>query len=124
MEIEKSDDYKVYMYEWHSPLNGKCRVCLAGSVLANTCKFPKDSELDWGGSPKDTTNKLDALEELRIGDPRVAYHALYGSWPEDELYKKLIKRSKEHPICQYEDDPRKFKFQLRFLAKFLKKLGI
>lgn len=63
--------YTVSMYRWHEP-NGKCTVCLAGSVMARTLE--RDPSDDCGPTSFDdarTRDRLYALNFLRQGD--IAY---------------------------------------------------
>lgn len=55
--------YVVNMGRWHEHDDGKCSVCLAGSLLAKTMKIPDDVNLDVEG---DRVMRFDtaALAEL------------------------------------------------------------
>lgn len=76
--IEKNKNYKFDMGEWHLPKfdntgkpTGKCTVCLAGAVIANTLKVSPKVEknpydLEYEGH-RDTCLKLRKIDELRGG---------------------------------------------------------
>ena len=66
--------YEIYMNSWHEPaLNskyGKCAVCLAGAVMANTLDVPIQKAVapyeDKYFTPHDS-KRLDALDSFRSG---------------------------------------------------------
>ncbi len=72
--------YVISMGEWHEPLdNGKCAVCLAGSVLAKSLRLPIREdycERATGG----ITAQLDALDALRGGGVEAAWRILRDVW--------------------------------------------
>lgn len=89
-KVEADPRYKVNMSKWHEP-NGKCSVCLAGSVIAKTLKVnPGNYITPYGQTLKDTevvfsyeTDKaLLALNSLRRGDILLALSRL-GHWRPD-----------------------------------------
>lgn len=65
-KVEADPRYEVDMNTWHEP-NGKCRVCLAGSVMACTLGAPIDECLFYDSINDDATPKLYALNMLRCG---------------------------------------------------------
>lgn len=74
VKAEKSPKCEVNMTTWLSErANGKCAVCLAGSVMRMEFSATTNSDFervleahgDWGSS---LGNRLDALNELRRGD--------------------------------------------------------
>ncbi len=73
---EADPHYRVDMGVWHTPtkrffgLMNACKVCFAGSVMAQTCKIP----MEWGGAEvrdgfsRADWRKFDALNAFRLGD--------------------------------------------------------
>ena len=78
IKVRADPRYEVYMTDWHWPShNGKCRVCLAGSVLAKSFELDPAQKVVWGTDiDKETQNKLMALNELRCGYIEDAYREL------------------------------------------------
>ena len=69
-DIIKADPrYQIDMGEWHRP-NGKCRVCLAGSVMANTLKTPINENIysTHEIESEEWAIALDQLDEARMFD--------------------------------------------------------
>jgi len=93
------DRYTPTAITWHrpDPLENKCMVCLAGSVIAGTlgCEIKASIEIVTSDNdePQSTaiTDKrwrhaLWALDAARGGDWLDAFKALHGCYPEGELY--------------------------------------
>jgi hypothetical protein len=76
--VEKDPNYKVVMSVWHTSYDSSCAVCLAGSVLAKTCNFPRTRSYIHLGEPASTfKNKLAAIDWLRVGEIGIAFNFLY-----------------------------------------------
>jgi hypothetical protein len=81
-DLEKTvampEKYEINMQIWHQPDSDdkKCYVCLAGSVLAQTCKVPWETD-GWENliSSKDE-NKIYALNLFRVGEYEAALEYL------------------------------------------------
>lgn len=82
-KVEANPLYSVYMYDWHLPSkplrNGEvvpCNVCMAGAVMAGTLGAAITDELTpshyrympAAAFAMGTTEKLQALDDLRRGD--------------------------------------------------------
>jgi len=68
-KVEKDPRYVVDMRRWHNPISGQCHVCLAGSILAKTMKYPVDRFVPQVLYGKDILdNKLMAIDCFRRGD--------------------------------------------------------
>ena len=66
-KCHNSPDYIVDMEIWHRPLSGKCTVCLAGAVMAQTLESNKTMMLSPAKFDQDTYSKLHALDYFRSG---------------------------------------------------------
>jgi hypothetical protein len=117
--VEKNPAYRIDMGAWHEPYDGKCSVCLAGAVIAQTCKIKNDRYIypnrDVFG--KSTTNKLMALDDFREGS---VYGGLTGCGVAEERALKF----KDWNVVSYIDHPKEFKSQMRRMATNLKRAGL
>lgn len=89
-KVLEDDRYAINMSSWHAPGpdgDDRCHVCLAGSVLAKTFQLGLDVDADtfetrvW--SDERLSDRLHALDDLRLGDIRRAYYSLNdddGTW--------------------------------------------
>lgn len=80
-KVESDPRYVVDMGAWHSP-NGKCRVCLAGAVMAGKLGVTPDQSMTPSRLPE--ALKLRALDFLRVGEIDLAlrtlgYYARFGT---------------------------------------------
>jgi hypothetical protein len=70
---EADPRYKVTMKAcWHTPVDGKCKVCLAGAVMAKRLYAPSDRDittLNYAYDPH-TRKRLLALDDFRSGNIR------------------------------------------------------
>ena len=66
-KCEESDAYKINMNIWHAGGMEPCRVCWAGSVMAQTLDMPVEQTFDPEDFSPDTRRKLRALNEFRVG---------------------------------------------------------
>lgn len=115
-KCERSPKYKVEMAYWHDP-NGKCKVCLAGSVMAkslgvgpNQQLHPQDLE------DADTQRKLFALNAFRVG-------GIHGGLEEMGI-KRPITLPMTVPREFYKENSTKFKVFMRGVATMLAKEGL
>ena len=112
-KVEKDDNYRVDMDNWHNSMEGICYVCLAGAVMAKTLKIDKevnfhpDLEEDF-----DIYKKLYALDSLRMGYLKLA---------SKDLEFQLPKGMKDIPITDYHISQKRFKKGIRKLIRKLKK---
>jgi len=65
--VERLPQYKVDMEAWHEPRRGRCRVCLAGAVMARTLNVPADQIRYPFDFPHDIEVQLAALNKFRVG---------------------------------------------------------
>lgn len=86
--IEKNKNYKFNMGKWHYPEynfktnknDGKCSVCMAGAIIANTFKVSSKKQFSpFDFEDIDTTIKLQKVDELRSG------HISYSGKDEDRI---------------------------------------
>lgn len=109
-KVERSEKYKVDMGNWHGPgRDGRCHVCLAGSVMAKTLKYnPDDPVIPVCGYGDGTGDKLHALDNFREG---LINHGLSNlSLPETPWFN-----TRRH-ICRYEDNREAFFRDMNDLA--------
>ena len=76
--VEASSDYEIDMARWHryTSRDGKCHVCLAGSILAYTYRVGKDFEILVDEIHPDIYRKFLAIDALREGNVWTAYRYL------------------------------------------------
>jgi len=115
-----SEVYEINMEFWHNPHNNKCKVCLAGAVMAQTLEaspyaFIGPSEFDDDYEEENIQAKLFALDLLRSGETKDAFTELNQETPDKSLYRK---------ITPYEDSPEKFKQEMIILAADLQEAGL
>ena len=66
-KVAEDQDYEIDMMEWHRPEeNGKCAVCLAGSVIAGTLQHPKDKGFLFSNLSGADRRALHWLNDLRF----------------------------------------------------------
>jgi hypothetical protein len=111
-KVEKDERYRVDMEAWHTPLNGKCRVCLAGSVIAQTFLTPVDKYTLGTRSEvgQEWSDAFDALNAVRLNDRSAIRAAGY-------------KCSPPKKIRSYKRNPKLFKSDLRQLISDLREVG-
>jgi len=101
--------YRVYMGTWHEREGGKCMVCLAGSVIAQT--FGASPAVDSEPSDFEHKDKLIALNYFRDSYYERAFETLdlhapdASGWPE---------------ITPYDVNPEQFRADMQALALRLK----
>ena len=85
--INKDPNYEINMSTWHYQKGELelCEVCLAGSLLAKTFKFPIS---------EDTMDKLKAINSIRWGDLVQALHEL-GLTKEQEAINEITNITKQ-----------------------------
>lgn len=111
---ERSPKYEIDMGDWHRP-NGKCLVCLAGSVMAKTLEAPMHKRW-WPKDFPDQGGKLIALDRFRRGDVDIAFEAL-------GFHYSAADRLTYRSICPYSRDPKQFRKDMFKLARDLEKAG-
>ena len=90
--VEKDPNYGIDMGNWHRKEKGQCYVCLAGSLLAKTFKYPKihiDCLEDEMSSIEITeiAGKLQAIDCIRIGELKSALQHLGHTKEEEAIYE-------------------------------------
>jgi hypothetical protein len=93
-KAEKSKHYIISMNNWHKPTDYKqCMICLAGSVMAYTLHYNKqtnyDTLADHNKVPKNHNRKFNALNDLRTGWIDQAYRSLKNRPPGPKTTQKL-----------------------------------
>ena len=83
--------YLPHFGYWHRPLdNGKCQVCLAGSVLARSLGFPTTSIVSTSILSSELQRKMDAINAMRHGNWLFAYDLIYSSRPDPATLNTLL----------------------------------
>ena len=110
---EKDPRYMIDMGEWHTPTNGKCMVCLAGAVMAQTIGVPLSYPIPVTNNPK-----FLALNQVRTGHVGFALDLLETtSFPGYDP-------GWFQPIGSYRANPFGFKQTLRDLVLELREKGL
>lgn len=124
---EKDGAYRIEMGLWHlstSYHDGKCAVCFAGAVMANTLKIPSNVNVDPYDFPLSIRNKLLALDRFRTGAVREGLFALLGGKAVRALDLDGLPAVLPPNIPRYELSPILFKIALRELADSLERVGL
>ena len=120
--------YTPMWMTWHRPrpTDGKCMVCLAGSVIAGTLGCAAEMSIDIAtresADPESETisdpawsRALWALDSAREGDWTAAFRALHHGYPDDDMYDAL--RAVPAPACSEFNDWDKLDAHLESLAE-------
>ncbi len=92
--------------------DGKCAVCLAGSVLAQSCQIPADKLMDDEVYLSDEENTLvEVVDSLRTGDLE-----------EISYFTHRISKLADRFIPDYEDSPKEFRAAMKELIADLRAL--
>ena len=128
-KCEADDDYVVDMDVYHepSPNEGTCRVCLAGSVMAQTLDTPRDVDRVpvWYLDSRDMRRwgtALSALNRARLGDLLGAIREMGFPVP-DSYFTNVSLSSRAIRIPRYSDSPSAFRTALKDSAEYLEGLG-
>ena len=106
--------FKIKMGTWFTP-NGKCAVCFAGSVMAQSCGVGSKREVFPGDFDVDTNNKLIALDAVRAG---------YVGSALDDLGRSLPPGlTGQYPVVEYHHGPKVWRKQMETIAALLKAAG-
>lgn len=112
--VEKTPAYRIDMDQWYTPYNDKFYlVCLAGAVMVNTLKIPKNK--NFGPDDTEYGDLLKALDRFRRGDIESAFLYLKLDIPES------IPNNVDLPEYKYE--PIEFIQEMNKLADLLEKMG-
>jgi hypothetical protein len=122
-KVEASNDvYIVNMNYYHGKFEdeatdrrhrSRCRVCLAGAVMASTLEVPPDDTkfpMDFGCSDG---KRLMALNDIRSGFVEAALDRINQSWA----------GSSEYHVPEYKQNPTGFKSAIRVIAADLAAAG-
>jgi hypothetical protein len=122
-QVENDPNYRVTMGLWHQPDGCVCCVCLAGSVLAKTCKVPPSKYIDALWLRDALYAKMYALDSFRVGRVLRGLRAmLEDQWgPADE---ERYKGYEQVVMCDYHTSPELFKNDIRRLIKRLQGDGL
>ena len=105
-EVKKDKRYKVEPLMWHKPewfadeKNRRCRVCLAGAVMAKFLNTKIDKEYIISDFSPSIRKKLSFLDDLRVGNVFTANDFLLFSNPKN--YSKANKNKYFHYNNLYE----------------------
>jgi hypothetical protein len=120
--VEANPRYAVNMDSWHKPWQGRCHVCLAGAVMANTfgadpSKFLYPSDVCGDETAFD---RLIWLDKLRNGilDPYPLYEERSLDLPEE------IANTWYGETPLYSDDPVMFREAMLAIAGSLESAGL
>lgn len=129
-KVEKDEKYKVDMGQWHHPplYNGPCAVCLAGAVIAKTCKTSYKKDLMPGDFFENEVKKFNALDLVRQGEIfraliKLGVDEKNARECQDKLWRVLNLYPKDWVNYWNDDDKKIFKDNLRRISKFLKDEG-
>lgn len=111
-KVEQDPQYEVDMMVWHAPLSSRnvCQVCLAGAVLAKTCRLPPTQA---SGNMVESREWVRILDSLRVGE---IGNSLDGELPDSLRWREEIPR--------YEEDPVEFHNQLQGVVYLLEREGL
>jgi len=115
-KAEQHDDYKVSMNAFHEPHEGKCIVCLAGSVMAFSLESKKE-ELRFPTYFPNNEDQLNALNDFSRGD---AWLAICSLKMDDEINDVCD----EYEFPDYEKYPTGFKLGITTMIDDLEKAGL
>lgn len=73
--VDKSEDYEIDMTVWYHT-NDKCKVCMAGAVMAKTLNFGPES-FDLGDIWDEEGEKFMIIDDLRLCNIEISYNRLY-----------------------------------------------
>lgn len=116
-KCERSDDYEINMAVWYKT-NGKCSVCMAGSVLAQTMGLGP-SRKDFEAEFHSQKNIINAIDDLRIGNILGAYQTLHGNITKGENTAELHRIEEKINTCPYGKDKDKFFYNMEVLKEML-----
>lgn len=124
--------YHIEMDNWHVPANetdynysGKCEVCLAGSVIANSLGASHETMLRPANFSEQVNRRLCAINALRCGEVGTALHhdMMHGGTNARAtaagLHEDFIMRA-----TPYEKDKRAFKRDMRKIIALLRKFDL
>lgn len=118
-KCERSEKYTVDMDRWHEPtFDRTCAVCFAGAVMAKTLDADVTCALNPGNFAGDM-DQLMALNFLREGKVWDAAGQLRLSRTDT-----VAARDFDRLLDDYSDDPKKFRAEMRKLARELKAVGL
>ena len=93
IEDARSLDRKAYLPhygEWHSMNDqGRCEICLAGSVLAGTLDYEPGHQVLTYNLELEVQTKIDALNSMRTGDWSSAFEVMHRHPPSQLLLDQL-----------------------------------
>lgn len=117
IETEKMQDrYEIDMSEWYQT-NGKCSLCMAGAVAAQTLGAGDRGKNSLFNMFPHLSEKFSAIDDLRLGCIRAAHWRMYGKYPDKDIPNVVL-------MPDYEDDPEKFKEAFRDMIVKLKEYNM
>lgn len=119
IKCERSSKYKISMdSSWHWAYRNFCQVCFGGAIIAQSLGCSPKKTLMPGLFTTSLRRKLCALDFFRLGDVKAGMQMLLRVpqgelvWPRDRF------------ITTHEENPGKFKRQMRQLARDFRALGL
>lgn len=105
--------YRIDMEIYHGPdaALGKCVVCLAGTVMAQTLSAKPTSLLGPCDYPTPISNRLQAIDWARLGAFSFAAETM--GYPDDDQFKIYSLTGEDDDLTPYEIDTSKFKADMR-----------
>lgn len=115
---ETNSAYTVDMMVWHYPdaKTGKCRIGLAGAIMAGCLDADPTKQLTPYGYPAQTVQKLCALNRFRQGRIKHALNAMH-IYPDDRT-------PPDRAVTPYATNPDIFKTDLEYMADELEFAGL
>ena len=113
-DLEKQERLKsvrIYMNEWHQPLDGECLQCLAGCVMSRRLEVNTNAMCKPGFFGDEVRDRLRALDCFGIGHVVKAYS--------DLRLPMTPGVPSRYPIPGYNTDPKGFKKAMLALADVL-----
>lgn len=102
------DSFTINMGDWLVPENGKCSVCLAGAVMAQSINVDRSRALTPYFLGESVRDKLLALNLLRVGDVRIGLSFMG--------IDKGCDMPSSRMVARYRDDPAQFRADMLQLA--------
>ena len=82
--------YKPHYGEWHCVnVQGKCEVCLGGSIIAGSLAYAPRQEVRTDMLTLDSQRKVEALNSMRTGNWVYAYELIHRTPPSEALTDQL-----------------------------------
>lgn len=114
--FEKDPRYVISMIDWHEPRGGKCRVCLAGVMMAAAFQLDPGMYYTPHRFPYEIRRRLTALSY-------VGCEGMVDDITDDESMDEAIESEFHKDYVTYNDDPVAFKAWLQKASLLLESHG-